>query len=70
MCACASVKVSAEVKGVGAPGDGVTDGCESLMLVLGAKHGSFEKNSECFYLPGHHLSSMTAALPNAPVTWK
>lgn len=43
MCACASVKVSAEVKGVGSPGDGVTDGCESLMLVLGAKHGSFEK---------------------------
>lgn len=43
MCACASVKVSAEVKGVGPPGDGVPDGCESLMLVLGAKHGSFEK---------------------------
>lgn len=45
MCACASVKVSAEVKGVGFPGDGVTDGCESLMLVLGAKHGSSEKKT-------------------------
>lgn len=46
MCACASVKVSAEVKGVGFPGDGVTDGCESLMLVLGAKHGSSEKKKK------------------------